>query len=106
MSRKPGKTVVVGQSEVLQPTRGKRAEHLKSQVTPSLRRRKLGDVTRVSNFLGLPSAGAFAWRHRCAPPDADLRSRVLIRPLMIMGNWAGSCQCCRRRVGIYDGADG
>ena len=105
MSRKPGKTMVVGQSEVLQPTRGKRAEHLSHKSLP-LRRRKLGDVTRVSNFLGLPSAGAFAWRHRCAPPDADLRSRVLIRPLMIMGNWAGSCQSCRRRVGIYDGADG
>ena len=28
VSRKPGKTMVVGQSEVLQPTRGKRAEHL------------------------------------------------------------------------------
>ena len=75
MSREPGKTMVVGQSEVLQPTRGKRAEHLKSQVTLSLRRRKLGDVTRVSNFLGLPSAGAFAWRHRCAATTRQFSRR-------------------------------
>ena len=45
------------------------------------------------NEVGLPTAGALGWRHRCATsPDvgADLRSRAPIRPLMIMDNWSGS----------------
>ena len=51
----------------------------------------LGGVSGARNVQGLPSAGALAWRHRCATPDnTDLRSRAPIRPLMIMGNWSGS----------------
>ena len=51
VSRKPGKTMVVGQSEVLQPTRGERAEHLKSQVTLS-QKTEVGRCYQSEQLLG------------------------------------------------------
>ena len=37
-----------------------------------------------------PSPGGTGAPQRASSPDADPRSRALIRSLMIMGNWSGS----------------
>ena len=62
---------MVGEPQVLQTPRSQRAEHF----TQSHRGGMLGGVSGARIVEGLPSAGAFAWRHRCATTKVRQFSR-------------------------------